>query len=96
MGFITLLMLTWCDALFAPKHYLLGHPPSVDNMGEVLAKTGVIVLLWMVSDYKLSRIISGSAIWRTSCASVHGVGGFNTGNCGCHCSSISSNARAGQ
>ena len=58
VGFVMLLVLTWCDALFDLMHYLLGYPPRTEDIGEVVTKTGVIVLLWMGSAYKLYRIVS--------------------------------------
>lgn len=58
VGFLTLLVLTWCDALFDLMHYLLGYPPSVDDMGEVIAKTSIIIFLWIGSAYKLYQIVS--------------------------------------
>ena len=58
LGFTILLVLTWCDAMFDLMHYALGQPAHAANIGEVALKTGVILLLWMGSAYKLYRIIS--------------------------------------
>ena len=58
LGFIMLLVLTWCDSLFDLMHYLFGHAPRTANMGEIIIKSGVILLLWMGSAYKLYLIVS--------------------------------------
>jgi hypothetical protein len=58
LGFTTLLVLTWCDSMFDLMHYLLGYPPRTADMGEIVIKSGVIVLLWMGSAYKLYLIVS--------------------------------------
>jgi hypothetical protein len=58
LGFVTLLVLTWFDALFDLMHVILGHPPRTANIGEVEIKTAVIILLWIGSAYKLYQIVS--------------------------------------
>src|SRR5262245_3751953 len=58
LGFLMLLVLTWCDAIFDLMHYLGGYPPREANIGEVALKTGVILILWIASAYKLYRIVS--------------------------------------
>jgi hypothetical protein len=58
VGFITLLVLTWCDAFFDLLHHILGHPVQAANIEEVEIKTVVIVLLWIGSAYKLYQIVS--------------------------------------
>jgi hypothetical protein len=58
LGFMMLLILTWCDSLFDLMHYFLGHAPRTVNMQEIIIKSGVIVLLWMGSAYKLYLIVS--------------------------------------
>jgi len=58
LGFLTLLVLTWCDSMFDLLHYLLGHPARTAGMGEITIKSGVIVLLWLGSAYKLYMIVS--------------------------------------
>ena len=58
LGFVTLLVLTWCDSLFDLAHYLAGFPPRTADIGEIVIKSGVIVLLWIGSAYKLYLIVS--------------------------------------
>jgi hypothetical protein len=58
MGFVTLLVLTWCDALFDLMHHVLGQPAQTANIEEVEIKTIVILLLWIGSAYKLYLIVS--------------------------------------
>jgi hypothetical protein len=58
LGFLTLIVLTWCDALFDLMHYVLGYPAQTPNIAEVGIKTVVILLLWVGSAYKLYRIVS--------------------------------------
>jgi hypothetical protein len=58
VGFLTLIVLTWCDGLFDLMHYVLGHPAQTANIEEVEIKTVLIVFLWMGSAYKLYQIVS--------------------------------------
>ncbi len=58
LGFLTLIVLTWCDAVFDLMHYVLGYPAQTPDIGEVEIKTAVILLLWLGSAYKLYRIVS--------------------------------------
>jgi hypothetical protein len=58
VGFLTLVVLTWCDALFDLMHYILGHAARPANIMEVEIKTVVILLLWIGSAYKLYQIVS--------------------------------------
>jgi len=55
VGFLTLVVLTWCDALFDLINYILGQPSQTPN---VEIKTVVVVLLWIGSAHKLYRIVS--------------------------------------
>ena len=58
VGFSTLVVLTWCDALFDLMHHILGHAARTANVEEVEIKTVVILLLWIGSAYKLYQIVS--------------------------------------
>ena len=58
LGFLTLVVLTWCDALFDLGHHILGNPAQTADIGEVQVKTVVIVFLWIGSAYKLYLIVS--------------------------------------
>jgi hypothetical protein len=58
LGFVMLLVLTWCDALIDLTNYVRGLPPRSPDINEVAMKTVVIIFLWMGSAYKLYRIVS--------------------------------------
>ena len=58
LGFITIIVLTWCDALFDFAHFIVGSPQQPANAGEIATKTVVILFLWIFSAYKVYRIVS--------------------------------------
>lgn len=59
LGFLTILILTWCDSLFDMMHALFGFPPQrPEELPEISVKLGVIILLWILSGYKLYLIVS--------------------------------------
>lgn len=58
LGFVTIIILTWCDSLFNLAHYVFGTARQDESLDRTLVATGVIVLLWIASSYKVYRIIS--------------------------------------
>jgi hypothetical protein len=59
LGFMTILILTWCDSMFDLVHRLFGAPAErVEDFNETAVKLVVIVLLWIFSAYKLYKIVS--------------------------------------
>jgi hypothetical protein len=58
LGFLTIIVLAWCDALFNLTHHLFGTHREDAAIEQTLISTGVIVLLWIFSSYKVYRIIS--------------------------------------
>ncbi len=58
LGFLTIIVLTWCDTLFNLMHHLFGTAYQDENLDQALIATGVIVLLWLFSSYKVYRIVS--------------------------------------
>jgi hypothetical protein len=58
MGFITIIILTWLDAIFDFAHYLVGSELQTEHAGETAIKTVVILMLWILSAYKVYQIVS--------------------------------------
>ncbi len=59
LGFLIILVLTWCDSLYDLMHVVFRYPAQrPDELSEMVAKLGVIVLLWLLSALKLYQIVS--------------------------------------
>ena len=58
LGFLTIIVLTWLDAMFDFAHYISGSPLQTMNAQETAAKTVVILLLWIFAAYKIYQIAS--------------------------------------
>lgn len=58
LGFVTIIILAWCNALFDLTHRVLGAKREIDEVEQTLISTGIIILLWIFSSYKVYRIIS--------------------------------------
>lgn len=58
LGFMTVLILTWSDALFDLTHVILGLPHRELDLDRTVITTGVLVLLWMFSAYKIYLVVS--------------------------------------
>ncbi len=58
LGFATIIVLAWLDALLDFGHYVTGSPIRSEHAGETAIKTVIILLLWILSVYKVYRIVS--------------------------------------
>jgi hypothetical protein len=58
IGFLTIIVLTWLDAIFDFAHYIVGSPIQTENARETAIKTVVILMLWILSAYKVYQIVS--------------------------------------
>ncbi|MEQ2008815.1 MAG: hypothetical protein ABMA26_18700 [Limisphaerales bacterium] len=58
LGFFTIVMVLWADELFNLGHQLGISEERDANYLEVSAKSGVVILLWMFSAYKIYLIVS--------------------------------------
>lgn len=58
MGFLTIIVLTWCDAIFDLTHNIFGMQRQNEDINQTAISTAVIVLLWMLSGYKIYRVVS--------------------------------------
>jgi hypothetical protein len=58
MGFLIVVVLTWSDAVFDLAHVILGLPHREVDINRTAITTVVIVLLWMMSGYKIYLVVS--------------------------------------
>ena len=58
LGFLTIIILTWLDAIFDFAHYISDSPLQTENSRETAIKTVVILMLWILSAYKVYQIVS--------------------------------------
>jgi hypothetical protein len=58
LGFVTIVMVLWADKLFQIGQHLGVSEENTESYLEVSAKSGVVVLLWMFSAYKIYLIVS--------------------------------------
>ena len=58
LGFVTIVMVLWADKLFQIGQHLGVSDENTESYLEVSAKSGVVVLLWMFSAYKVYLIVS--------------------------------------
>lgn len=58
LGFVTIVMVLWADKLFQLGQHLGVSEENTESYLEVSAKSGVVVLLWMFSAYKVYLIVS--------------------------------------
>lgn len=58
LGFVTIVMVLWADKLFQIGQHLGVSEENTESYLEVSAKSGVVVLLWMFSAYKVYLIVS--------------------------------------
>lgn len=58
LGFITIVMVLWADKLFGLWQHLGVSEENTETYLEVSAKSGVVILLWMFSAYKIYLIVS--------------------------------------
>jgi len=58
LGFLIVIVLTWSDAFFDLTHAILGLPHRTMDLNRTAMTTVVIVFLWMLSAYKIYRVVS--------------------------------------
>ena len=58
LGFVTIVMVLWADKLFQIWQHLGVGDENTETYLEVSAKSGVVVLLWIFSAYKIYLIVS--------------------------------------
>jgi hypothetical protein len=58
LGFLIIIVLTWSDALFDLAHAILGLPHREADLNRTILTSGVIVLLWLASAYKIYLVVS--------------------------------------
>ncbi len=58
LGFLIIIVLTWSDALFDLAHAILGLPHREEDLNRTAITTIVILLLWIISGYKIYRVVS--------------------------------------
>ncbi len=58
LGFATIVILLWADKLFDFWHHIGVSEESDATFLDVSTKSGVIILLWMFSAYKIYMIVS--------------------------------------
>ena len=58
LGFLTIVMVLWADKLFSLFQHLGVGDENQETFLEVSAKSGVVILLWMFSAYKIYLIVS--------------------------------------
>ncbi len=58
LGFITIVMVLWADKLFGIWSHLGVGDENNETYLEVSAKSGVVILLWIFSAYKIYLIVS--------------------------------------
>lgn len=56
--FLILVVLTWSDALFDLAHAILGLPHKPTDLNRTAITTVIIILLWMISAYKIYFVVS--------------------------------------
>jgi hypothetical protein len=57
-GFIIIVALLWTDEIFNLKFHLFGGEPEEINFLRVTATSGVLIVLWMFSAYKIYQVVS--------------------------------------
>ena len=58
IGFLTIIVLTWCNAIFDLSHNLFGMAHQNEDFDQTTISTVVIIFLWIFSAYKIYRVIS--------------------------------------
>ena len=58
VGFLIIIVLTWCNAIFDLNRYFFGLDRFEDEFNQTAIATGVIFLLWIFSSYKVYRVVS--------------------------------------
>ena len=58
LGFLIIILLTWCNAIFDLTYYLFGFPQHTEDINQTVVSTAVILLLWMLSGYKIYLVVS--------------------------------------
>ncbi len=58
LGFLIVVVLTWSDAIFDLAHVILGLPHRDVDINRTAITTGVLLLLWMFSAYKIYLVVS--------------------------------------
>ncbi|PWU11549.1 MAG: hypothetical protein C5B50_23150 [Verrucomicrobia bacterium] len=58
LGFLIIIVLTWSDALFDLAHAIFGREHQATDWNRTAIVTVVIVLLWIISAYKVYRVVS--------------------------------------
>ena len=58
LGFLTIIVLTWLDAVFDFAHYIVGSEFQTERAGDTAIETVVILMLWILSAYKVYQIVS--------------------------------------
>ena len=58
LGFLIIIVLTWCNAMFDLTHHWFGLRQQDEDINQTVISTAVILLLWMLSAYKTYRVVS--------------------------------------
>jgi len=58
VGFLIIIVLTWSDALFDLAHAIFGRPHQSPDLNRTAITTVVILLLWIISSYKVYMVVS--------------------------------------
>ena len=58
LAFLIVIVLTWSDAVFDLAHGILGSPHREADLNRTAITTVVILFLWMLSAYKIYRVVS--------------------------------------
>src|SRR2546428_8362429 len=58
MGFLIVIVLTWCNAIFDLTNYFFGLPQQANDISQTAIATAVILVLWVFSGYKVYRVVS--------------------------------------
>ena len=70
LGFVTIVMVLWADKLFGLWQHLGVADENTETYLEVSAKSGVVILLWIFSAYKIYLIVSRLSCSLRKCAST--------------------------
>jgi hypothetical protein len=58
LGFLIIIVLTWCNAIFDLTHYIFHVQRQDEDINQTLISSAVIILLWIFSAYKVYRVVS--------------------------------------
>jgi hypothetical protein len=58
LGFLIIIVLTWCNKIFDLTHYVFGIRQQDEDIRQTAIATAAILLLWVLSGYKIYRVVS--------------------------------------